>query len=179
MRLLNITASLPLLHLRGAFLAALGFEVTNTLNVSAGAFALRSGRKYDAAILCHTLSNSHKLRFEAAIQNIQHKPPVIELYLVEMPVTSGLALDAAVHFQPFMNLWVESRAAALSCSSAQPNPVPSPGTRLSGGNSWAENFCLCAEPLASVAAVISCCVSDLVVSGLIGSQTGRVSRFSA
>jgi hypothetical protein len=74
MRLLNITASLPLLRLRGAFLTALGFEVTNALKASAGVLALRSGRKYDAAILCQSLSNAHKLRFEAAIQNIQRKP---------------------------------------------------------------------------------------------------------
>lgn len=96
--------------------------MTNTLKVSAGVFALRSGRKYDAVILCHTLSNAHKLGFEAAIQNIQHKPPVIELYLVEMPVTSGLALDAAVHFQPFMSLWVESRRTFVQLCAAKPGP---------------------------------------------------------
>ena len=108
MRLLNISASLPLLDLRGAFLAALGFEVANALGAFTGICALRFGRKCDAAILCHTLSNAEKLRFEAVIQDIQPRPSLLELYLVELPVTSGITLDAAVDFLPFVNRWAES-----------------------------------------------------------------------
>lgn len=110
MRLLNISASFPLLHLRGAFLTALGFEVVNALGAPTGISALGSGRKCDAAILCHTLSNADKLRFEAVIQNMRRRPSLIELYLVEMPVTSEIALDAAVDFLPFVNRWAESLA---------------------------------------------------------------------
>lgn len=108
MRLLNISASFPLLDLRGAFLAALGFEVANALGAFAGMCALRFGRKCEATILCHTLSNVDKLRFEAVIQDLQPRPSLIELYLVEMPVTSGITLDAAVDFSPFLNRWAES-----------------------------------------------------------------------
>ena len=108
MRLLNISASFPLLHLRGAFLAALGFEVANALGASTGICALQFGRKCDATILCHTLSNTDKLRFEAVIQDTEPRPSLIELYLVEMPVTSGITLDAAVDFLPFVNRWAES-----------------------------------------------------------------------
>ena len=36
------------------------------------------------------------------------RPSLIELYLVEMPVTSGITLDAAVDFSPFLNRWAES-----------------------------------------------------------------------
>ena len=108
MRLLDISASFPLLDLRGAFLAALGFEVANALGAFTGICALRFGRKCDATILCHTLSNADKLRFEAVIQDLQPRPSLIELYLVEMPVTSGLTLDAAEDFPPFVNRWAES-----------------------------------------------------------------------
>ena len=108
MRLLNISASFPLLDLRGAFLAALGFEVANALGAFTGMWALRFGRKCDATILCHTLSNADKLRFEAVIQGLQPRPSLVELYLVEMPVTSGISLDAAVDFSPFVNRWAES-----------------------------------------------------------------------
>ena len=108
MRLLNISASLPLLHLRGALLAALGFEVANVLGIFTGIGALRFGRKCDATILCHTLSNTDKLRFEAVIQDIEPRASLIELYLAEMPVTSGITLDAAVDFLPFVNRWAES-----------------------------------------------------------------------
>lgn len=107
MRLLNISASFPLLHLRGAFLAALGFEVANALGAFTGIRALQFGRKCDATILCHTLPNADKLRFEAVIQDIRPRPSLIELYLVEMPITSGIALDAAVDFLPFVNRWAE------------------------------------------------------------------------
>jgi hypothetical protein len=110
MRVLNISASSPLLHLRGALLAALGFEVANALGAFTGICALRFGRKCDAAILCHTLSNADKLRFEAVIQDIQPRPSLIELYLVEMPITTGITLDAAVDFLPFANRWAETLA---------------------------------------------------------------------
>jgi hypothetical protein len=44
------------------------------------------------------------------MQDLQPRPSLIELYLVEMPVTSGITLDAAVDFSPFLNRWAESLA---------------------------------------------------------------------
>lgn len=109
MRILNIGSNVPLLHLRGAFLEALGFAVVNVPDVLEALRELQLAvRPYDVAVLCHSLSNANKLWFDSAIQDISCKPIVLELYLAKSPITSGLALDAATHFQRTMVTWAPS-----------------------------------------------------------------------
>ena len=109
MRILNIGSNVPLLHLRGAFLEALGFAVANVPDVLEALRELHLAvRPYDVAVLCHSLSNANKLWFDSAIQDISRKPIVLELYLAKSPITSGIALDAATHFQRTMVTWSPS-----------------------------------------------------------------------
>jgi hypothetical protein len=109
MRVLNIGSEVQLLHLRGAFLKALGFAVVSVHEVLPALHELQfAGRPYDVAVLCHTLSNANKLLLDSAIQDIASKPIIVELYLATSPVTSGIALDAAAHFPKLMVAWAPS-----------------------------------------------------------------------
>ena len=109
MRVLNIGSEVQLLHLRGAFLKALGFAVVSVHEVPPALHELQFAvRPYDVAVLCHTLSKANKLLLDSAIQDIASKPIIVELYLATSPVTSGIALDAAAHFPKLMAAWAPS-----------------------------------------------------------------------
>jgi len=109
MRVLNIGSEVQLLHLRGAFLKALGFAVVSVHEVLPALLELQfAARPYDVAVLCHTLSNANKRLLDSAIQDIASKPLIVELYLATSPVTSGIALDAAAHFPKLMVAWAPS-----------------------------------------------------------------------
>jgi len=108
MKILHISEESSLLLLRGRYLKSLGYEVVGTREVGTAFAMLRSGERFDALLLCHTLSEAVKLGIAGRARRGWGRPLIVELYLAETPVTGGIALEADRDFQPQMERWAES-----------------------------------------------------------------------
>ena len=119
MKFLNVSADTQLRHERVLYLKALGFDVINARNATSAITTLELDNEFDFAILCHTLTDEDKLLFTSFLKQTGARTLVVELVLADLPVTSGVALEADRDFQPVMVDLAESLDSAR-----EPSPSP-------------------------------------------------------
>jgi hypothetical protein len=133
MKILNIASHGELRLVRCLYLKALGFEVVDAQDAHDACRTLHSDFNCDLAILCYTLSEADKLAFEAYLRISGLAVRLVELHLADLPVTSGIAVDAFTQFHTLMMSWAESRPGdksaqldGIETAPLQPQLVPDP-----------------------------------------------------